>query len=419
MDQEDSPITDIVSARPGTVLLLGNYRVSLVIARQLGAAGHRIVAGGSPGDLIASCRHVETVWKHPTPFKNPKVFLSSLDELLAARPDISVILPVSEPYLQQLVKLEQQLPLPLAAVQRETVETCGDKGEMARIADSLGVPQAPFALADSLESLHAACRQVQYPCVARPNDDGSYEVKAYFIHNEEHLAQLFPVWPDEHSSLLVQAHARGPRFNRYFVASQGAIVDSLDVKVLRTDRPDGSGYAVEGMSVPPLPVIDEPSARLVSHLHYSGVGCIQYLFDQRSGSVSFLEINPRIGGNYAFVHGCGLDLVSPLLTLATRGEIVVTEVGAHQLQRRYLWLYGDLIGLMGSLHRREIGVRGAFRWSLQTVKALLHRPLHLTWDRQDLGPSKWFASRLSSALLVMLWDTARYLKRRLRALLPA
>ncbi|MCX2980955.1 hypothetical protein EYC98_08775 [Halieaceae bacterium IMCC14734] len=413
-----SIITTQPSVAKQTVLLLGNYRLSLAIARQLGKAGHRVVAGGARDGVIARCIYVERVWDHPSMFKNERVFLAALDELLAECPDISMIMPVSEVALLKLVKMRDQLPRPLAAVSRETVDTCCDKGKMALLAAELDVPQAPFATVDSMEALVLAGEQVGYPCVARPNDGRNYDVKAYFINNRQHLHRLFPEWPSWHESLLVQAHAKGPRYNRYFVADEGVILDSLDVKIERTDRADGSGYAVEGVSVEPVNALDAPCQRLIEKLEYSGVGCIQYLIDERRGRISFLEINPRIGGNYAFPNACGLDLVTPMMALALGIPLASSEpASAHTFNKRFIWLYGDLIGLMSSVYKREMGLRSALGWLFKSGRGLLRADTHLTFERSDLGPSKWFAKRIGEALLVIAWDLARYVKRKIASVL--
>jgi predicted ATP-grasp superfamily ATP-dependent carboligase len=405
-----------------TVLLLGNYRLSLAIARQLGRAGHTVIAGvSSPNastDSVKKSRYVDQVWSHPDMFRSDKLFLASLLQFLAQHPQVSVILPVSELSLLKLTKLADKIPIPLAAVDRATIETCCDKGKMAQIAADLDVPQARFAIAGNLEELHAAAEEVGYPCVARPNDGRNYGVKAYFLENMERMEEVFPHWPDHHESLLVQAHAKGPRYNRYFLAEEGRVYNSLDVRIARTDRADGSGYAIEGVSMPPHPGLDTPSNALVQRLNYTGVGCIQYLVDEDSGQFSFLELNPRLGGNYAFPNYCGLDLVLPMLALAKNQPLGPWKSpGNYALNKRFHWLYGDLIGLMGSVYKREIGLRDALGWSLETCRALVRADTHLTLDWRDLKPSLLYVNLLIEALMVLGWDIARFFKRRLAGLL--
>jgi predicted ATP-grasp superfamily ATP-dependent carboligase len=300
------------------------------------------------------------------------------------------------------------------------VNTCCDKGKMAQIAAELDVPQAPFAIAENFEELHAAAATVGYPCVARPNDGRNNEVKAYFLEDQHDMNEVFPQWPENHDSLLVQAHAHGPRYNRYFLAENGKIINALDVRIERTDRADGSGFAIEGVSVPAMTAMDDPSNALVEHLDYTGVGCIQYLVDEGSGQLSFLEINPRLGGNYAFPYYCGLDLVLPMLALAKKQPLTAWDApGVYALNKRFIWLYGDVIGMMAGVYNREISLLGALRWSMKTCRGLLRADTHLTLDWRDLRPSIWYAMLLGEAFVVLLLDTARYFKRRLSTALRA
>ena len=61
---------------------MGNYRLSLVIARQLHEAGYGVIAGAPASSLIGASRYVDLCWDHPFLEKNPKVFLDSLDALI-------------------------------------------------------------------------------------------------------------------------------------------------------------------------------------------------------------------------------------------------------------------------------------------------------------------------------------------------
>jgi len=405
-----------------TVLLLGNYRLSLSIARQLDDAGYAVIVGSTSSSSVTNSversRHVDQVWHHPDMFINEIIFLTSLRGFLAECPQISLILPVSEFSVLKLIKLQGRIPVPIVTVDQHTVKTCCDKGAMAQTARDLGVPQAPFVLAENLAELRAAGGEVGYPCVVRPNDGRNYGIKAYFLQDAQDMEEVFPQWPDEHVSLLVQAHAKGHRYNRYFLAQKGKILSSLDVKIARTDRVDGSGYAVEGVSVPASPALDAPSNSLVERLDYTGAGCIQYLLDEGSGQLSFLEINPRLGGNYAFPYYCGLDLVLPMLALAKNQPLTPWETtGPYSLNKRFIWLYGDLVGMMGSVYKREIGPRRALLWLLKTCRAVLRADTHLTLDWRDPRPSLWYANLLAEAFIVLLWDAARFLKRQLASVL--
>ncbi len=401
-----------------TVLLLGNYRLSLAVARQLGDAGHGVIVGSDGVISVAKSRHVEAVWHHPDIFDNGKEFLIALKQFLSDHPQVSILLPVSELYLLKLLKIANKIPIPMAAVDRQTVETCCDKGRMAQLAADLDIPQAPFALADNWDDLLAAAKSVGFPCVARPNDGRNYKVKAYFLNSMDHLHNVFPHWPDGHTSLLVQAHAAGLRYNRYFVAESGTVLNYIDVRINRTDRVDGSGYAVEGISLAPMTILHTPSERLVKSLNYTGIGCIQYLVDERLQQASFLEINPRLGGNYAFPHWCGFDQVQPLLAMARGKSLTPCKTRAnYKLNKRYIWLYGDIIGLMKAINSRQVGPRGALSWFAKMCRALLRADMHLTLDWRDIKPSLWYASRVIEAFIALSWNLAQALLRRIRSTL--
>jgi predicted ATP-grasp superfamily ATP-dependent carboligase len=384
---------------PETILLLGNYRPSLPVARQLGRAGHTVIVGRSYSTAVEKSRYVSEIWRHCDMHGNTRKFLAQLRHYLTENPQISLIFPISENCLTTLITHTDKITRPIVSVHPGTVKKCLDKGKMAQLADTINVPQAAFAIAANQKELVLAGEKVGFPCVARPNDGRMHSVKAYYLHDSRQMAELFPSWPAEHSSLLVQALVRGPRYNRYFVAHEGRTLQYVDVRISRTDRVNGSGYAVEGMTVTPPDSLSEASDKLIQKLGYSGVGCIQFMVDEAHEQISFLEINPRLGGNYAFPLYCGLDLVTPMLALARNMplEAWVTPC-SYRKGIRYTWLYGDFLGLISSLSKGEVGPLSSVRWCASMCLSLARADMHLTLDWHDKRPSLYYLQRVAEAL---------------------
>src|SRR5207302_3356313 len=115
------------------------------------------------------------------------------------------------------------------------------------------------------------------------------------------------------ASLVLQKFAPGLRHNCHVAALDGQLVAYFQQKVLRTDEPDDTGIGVAGVAVPPSRELREHCEALTMALGYTGIGCIQFLIDEGTGAVAFLEFNARMDSTAALPYQMGLDY--PLLAV--------------------------------------------------------------------------------------------------------
>src|SRR6185503_17231776 len=86
------------SIRTGSaVLLLGNYRPTITLVRELKALSYAIIVGRGGGEGGAEySRFTDEIWDHPELEESPDAFLLSLRSFLLRRSDIGVVFPVAE-----------------------------------------------------------------------------------------------------------------------------------------------------------------------------------------------------------------------------------------------------------------------------------------------------------------------------------
>ena len=188
--------------------------------------------------------------------------------------------------------------------------------------------------------------------------------------------------------MILQRKAQGIRHNLYFAALDGVMCRALHAVITRTDRIDGAGLAVDGITIEPDADLMRHTQAMLAELDYSGIGCAQFLVDEDSGVVSFLEINPRIAGNHAVPQHCGLDLGHFLVALS-RGERDGLADGDMRIGRagvRYSWLAGDIDGLKSSLKRREISLLQAWSWLGKLIDTARGAELDMMLSRDDRLP---------------------------------
>ena len=388
------PARDLQSGPTETVLVLGHYRTSLTVCRLLGQAGHTVIAGRSKPTSAEKSRYVTEVWQHPPADNNTEEFIASLTAFLAKRPDITLLLPVAEFMLQLIIPHQESIPTKVACNDRGLIKACTDKAAMLELAQELRVPVPTFEIAKSKDALTISAEKIGFPCVVKPAANIPTYPKIWILRDQDDLDRQFQPWPKLLDTLIVEPWVGGIRFNRYFIAKAGKILQSIDVRIARTHLPDGSGYAVEGISVADNPLMDSHCDALMQSLEYNGIGCIQFLVDEAAGKVSFLEINARLPGNYAFAHYCGLDQLGALIDM-TRGR-EATKTGAMPTMRygkRFSWLYGDLTGMMAAANLRQISPKGALTWSARAILATIRADKRLTMDWRDPKPNLYLGYR--------------------------
>jgi hypothetical protein len=239
----------------GSVLLLGNYRPTICLVRELKALGYRTVVGRGGGEGGAEhSRFTDEVWDHPP--CDGRHFVRALAALLARRPDITVVFPWARlrPRGRRGARPASGRPRlrdPTAAV----IEATLDKVAAYALARSVGVPVAPYAVVDAPSALGARCAAIGYPVVLRPLDaaGGLAGEKALIVASEAELDRALAASTRAHRGILAQRYVTGRRHNLYFAARMGRLVRLLEAVIERTDRLDDTGLAVEGRSIEPTP----------------------------------------------------------------------------------------------------------------------------------------------------------------------
>ena len=171
-----------------------------------------------------------------------KIFLHS-------RPDITVIFPIEDIYIVRLSENRERLPNDIKIVMpdRGVIQLSDDKLAMHTLIDELGIPQAAYAIAQGLSELFEKCDALGYPCILLHVDsrDAFLGQKAMIIDSRQHLERAFQHRPDFDGRLLLRSFASGTRYTYYLVASEGRILDGIQLKITRTDRLDDTGRLVE------------------------------------------------------------------------------------------------------------------------------------------------------------------------------
>ena len=399
---------DFVNRITGThrrVLVLGDYRQTVTIVRSLGRAGFRVVLGTDDWrSSTALSRYISDVRVFEE--SNHDRFLDQLEAYLRhEKPDY--VFPVGETQVRRIAGATKRF-MPLATwvmPDPATVLRCFDKRALYELTPALGIPTAPWREYADFENWSRRAREMGFPVVVKRKDSSALikQKKAIILRTPEAFDCLLAELQSEPDagSLVLQKFASGERQNCHIAADRGRIVAFFQQKVLRTDELDGTGIGVEGVSVPISPELRAYCERLVEALGYHGIGCIQFMVDEKSGAVAFLEINPRMDSTVALPYRLGYDYPRIAVEIAAF-DAPAPLTRPYRTGKHYHWLYGDVLSWLDCRkHRRQSGAE-LFRWALK----MLWRSLtshHLTWDVRDPIPTlhhfckKFFAAVLKQS----------------------
>ena len=388
-----------------STLVIGDYRHTLTIVRALGRTGQNVIlAYSEDGHLSRYSRFTDEIWPCPKPGEDPVGFRDALQQLLQRRPDIDSLLPVGEIEIRWILAHGHCIPanVKVLAADFGSTRRCLDKADVAAIVDRLEIPQPAREIAESPAALSAVAKSIGFPCVAKLLDSRSllFGRKAIIIWNEATLQAEFKNCLFESGPVMLQKFVQGTRINVYFFAHEGQLVSLGQTAIALTDRNDGTGLSIAGQTITPHAVVTKYCAQMVAELKVSGPGCMQFILEDGTDSLWFLEHNPRLGASLALVHGAGLNLPKLMLDFANG----CTHCNDQQMFPcrsgvRFVWTAGAISGLK----RQQIGdLRNddslARRWLHLCWRSIV-APVHVTWLRSDPLPAFYQLARFAQKLL--------------------
>jgi carbamoylphosphate synthase large subunit len=374
------------------ILVLGDYRQTIVVVRSLARSGYKVTLGTcNPSSSTALSRHVGAVWKYS--HNSNEGFRSQLEShLTTAKPDFVFV--VGESQLRSLAPAAPRFDAlaTWVAPAWTVVERCFDKHAMYALTRQLAIPTLGWAEFTDIETWRQEARSMGYPVVVKRRDSSALVRghKALIFATPETFDTFLAGLQGESecSSLLLQKFARGYRHNCHFGAAAGQLVAYFEQRVIRTDELDCTGVGIEGISVAPSAALREYCARLTESLGYDGIGCIQFIVDEISGNVAFLELNPRMDSTAALPYHLRYDFPALAIDLARNRQQGAASplTASYRAGVRYHWLYGDLLSWHNAWRCRQRTPLQLLAWAFRSALTAA-RSRHLTWDWSDPLPT--------------------------------
>ena len=377
------------------VLLLGNHRQSLTVIRSLHRAGWRVVVGvNGASDRNYSAhrsRYVSEVWQHPEWTHDPQAFAAALHQYGAAN-QLTALIPVNEAAMRHVAPFREELAkhVPIVMADASAITTCMDKSATMALCEQEDIPSAAYQEVKGTEAAQAACEALGLPCVVKPLDSTElvFGVKAAIVRDKEELSALLHNREMQDRHVIVQRFLDGSRHNVYVAADRGRLIAASHVVILRTDRVDGTGLAIAGVSTEPPLSLRQDTERFLKALNYTGIGCVQYMMDRSGSERSLLEFNVRFGGNYRIVEATGVPLTELAMDLwLGQTPKWAEDPWAFRRGVRYAWTCGALAGARFELRQGIIARRQAAGLIGRALFDAVRTPCHISWSWRDPVPT--------------------------------
>lgn len=379
------------------ILILENNRATLTVIRSLSINGYDAIVGYIK-DVIGEkyvkfSRYTRETWPHPG-FNEEERFIEALLCLLKKRSDINYIFPVGDTSSGLLARNYNHIInyCEIIMAKPAAIMTCRDKTLTYKYVLEQNVPLPETKVVRNLVDIDTQIEKIGYPFILKPKDNLPFLGKKCIICNTPNeYKKYFPQWPERHQELIFQRKVSGFRHDCMFTAIKGQIVCYFEKKILRTDVYDSTGYEVEIVTVKPSAQRKKYIELLTLALDYSGIGCVQFLVNEKDDSSYFLEFNPRLDAGNALPYSCGLDFPKQAIDVHRylKGEIVSLPCykNDYPAGKRIQWLLADISGMLIAVKRREISVLQGIIWFSRILFALTRATNHMTWSWKDPLPT--------------------------------
>lgn len=303
------------------VVIFGGHIQALGLARQVKARGIEVVIVTDDGCSVARfsravdrtiiCRNGVDDWS--------KV-IGSLE-----LPDKETLLfPTNDEAVEMLCGSyeEYKKRFALGVPEPKVIELFNDKRRAYRFAEASGVHCPKCWYPDTMEEVEALSEELPYPVVVKPavmysfhatfgkkafRCDDAASLKATYARIE---AKKYPL-----ETLIVQEFLDGGAKNLYscgVMAAEGEIIASIQANRIRQNPMDfgnSTTYAISCF----VPQIQEHTEALLRMTNYSGVGEVEWMWDAKSETYKFLEINTRAWKWHTLSNMLGFSFIGAMM----------------------------------------------------------------------------------------------------------
>lgn len=329
-----------------TVLVTdGEQRSALAVARDLAAAGYRVVLGHTePHAIAAASRSASARVRVPSPGEDPEGWRAAVAAAVASH-GVRVLLPVTEPGLLAALDPAARFgDAVIAGPSLQAFEAIRDKEALLARAMNLGIEVPRQHVVASKDDRHGPV-DVGFPAVLKPTrsvfEEGDRLGKATvgYARTPESLRDALDAMPAGAFPVLIQELVRGPGVGVFGLLWNGERRAAFAHRRVR-EKPPWGGVSVCSESVPLPGALVDASFDLLRSYEWQGVAMVEYKVDEPTGRTVLMEVNGRFWGSLQLAIHAGVRF--PRLLVAAALGSPLPPVFDYRTGVRNHWEWGEV-----------------------------------------------------------------------------
>jgi len=348
------------------VLVLGGEENALSIARSFGRRQVRVFVCATEGCFAFKSRYCTRVFVIPASESQKnywnRVLLDDENSQLAG----AVIFPGNDDAVEFLAANRQLLAkrFIIDDARPEISTAMLSKLATLELAQKLGCPTPAFHCIESLQDVAQIEDGILFPIMVKPVHShlfhAHYPTRKYLLADSSaELHDKVQEMLGKGLELIVTEIIPGPDQlqSAYFcyMTRDGRTLFEYTHQIIRR-FPKNSGSACLTISKR-LPTTEEAGRRFLQGIGFSGLGHVEFKYDERDGQLKVIECNPRTSAAQAVVTRSGLDMPWLIYNYLLTGE-VPAETDYREGVRRW-WV---LLDIFSFLELRRLGEISFMEW---------------------------------------------------------
>lgn len=320
-------------------------RIGYNVLRSLGKKGLKVVIGVDQfSGMGAFSRHRFKTFYHPSYWQNEKTFIKCLRQsLLEYTP--SVYIPTDDIFVVgKYIDQFKDLPVSIPISSLNTLNKLHNKYSSAVLAKSLGIP-IPETLRPKDESeILNFLKEYGEPVVLKILNSSSARGVFYLYKNNLSilLNEILKDKKIDYGDFIVQQYEKGTGYGVSMLFNHGKLRAKFTHKRLREMVFTG-GASTLRVSIKNR-VMEEYAELLLREVVFHGVAMVEFKYNEKTGNIRFMEVNPRFWGSVALAIQSGVDFPYLLYKMAVEGD--VTPCINYKTDVTVKWLLGDIVALI-------------------------------------------------------------------------
>ena len=299
------------------VIVIGGHIQALGLTRQAAKLGIRVVLFIE--DVYSVARFSKTV-------QEIVVFgsIGGLDKYLRKYEDADTLLfPTSDEYIEYLVDNYDELrqKFILGIPDPTCVKIFADKRMTYKFAEQMGIPHPKSWYPDNMDDVRKISKTAEYPLVVKPAVMYAFHKKfgkkAYRCDSPEELILRCETIGNQFSidGLVIQEFLSGGAESLY---SYGAmVVKGEPIAWVMANRirqnPMDFGNSTTFAVTCNIPEMEASAKNILKRVEYDGLAEVEFMYDDRTETYKFLEINTRAWKWHSISMGLGFGFLSEMI----------------------------------------------------------------------------------------------------------